>query len=135
MVADDLTPGDVELRFLSQGQGAVIGGGTAFAVGPFAGSPFRRDVAVVHRPEVTAHGRGNGHFSSAVVDAEIGQLGGEVEGAAGGGAPQGAAHGSRHDQQGAASRIHFPRRPGPVEECLAGEVAIKLVEHFHPKVG
>ena len=47
MVADDLTLGDVELRFLSQGQGAVIGGGTAFAVGPFAGSPFRRDVAVV----------------------------------------------------------------------------------------
>ena len=61
MVADDLTLGDVELRFLSQGQGAVIGGGTAFAVGPFTAAlrrallrvvtaPFRLAAALVLRP-------------------------------------------------------------------------------------
>lgn len=96
---------------------------------------FGRDVLIVHGPKVPAHGGGNGYLSSAVVDAEIGHIGGEVEGTAGGGAAQRTAHVARHEQERSAARIHLPRRPRPIEKGFAREVPVELVQHLHTQVG
>ena len=135
MIADDLTLGDGDCLIFGQGHAAIILGRAALAGSAFAGSSFCRDVLIVHGPKVPAHGGGNGYLSSAVVDAEIGHIGGEVEGTAGGGAAQRTAHVARHEQERSAARIHLPRRPRPIEKGFAREVPVELVQHLPTQVG